>query len=371
MGVALKRQEIQRVLANANEEARREGGDFVADPSLQRWVTAVRDLQTEGIPRTYLAIAAVLLVARSLFEASELAVLDIKNSTSERGYAAASIGSTLSAFAKGQRIDLRATSSQPLNNQPFTYKFRIAADMAVQDKHQGSWDLFYGIAEDVDRLSSDEAARVLALLFHLCRRVDAPTISVSIDSGGKATLDAIAADVALFVAERSDNGKVGQAFVAAVFDLLYTPDSVVLGDTQNPSLAVPGDVQVTGDAGTWLHAEAKQKVVVRGDVDGFVNQVHHVGGERAVYFAMANHDYPDHVSPATVERNAGGRGVGLRFVDSPQAALDWLLPLCPGSCAQVGARLLERLHARMVQSHCPTATLTALTDLASRYAAVA
>jgi hypothetical protein len=370
MGVALTGQNIRRLLANANEEAKHHGEELAADPDLAPWAAAVASLQEESSPATYLAITGVLLAARGLFPREELDVLDVQTGTSQRGYAAASIGSALSSFAKGQRINLRAASSQPLNNQPFTFEPRITADMRVQPKFQDAFARFYATAGKVQDLTPDQARRVLALMFHLCRRVDAPTITVEVAHGGRSTMDKIGASVAQFVAQNSDNGKVGQSFVAALLDLLYTPDEVVLGDTQDPSRRVPGDVQVGVTQGVWLYTEAKQKVVVTGDVEGFLGQVKDRGGERVVYFALANSSYPENISPASVQRAAERLGVGVTVVDSPQAALDWLLPLCPGSYAALAARLLARAHARMTQSRCSTATLEAFSDLARRYATV-
>jgi len=367
MGITLKGETIRRTLADANQRARSRGDELVGDPSLADWVTAVRVLRDESVPKTYTAVLAILLTARAMHDADTLSVRDIKASTSDKGYSASSIGSAIASFAKEQRIDLRAKSSQPMNNQPFTFEERINEKMGARDAV--AWGIFDVIVDRVEALKPSDAAAVLALLFHMSRKVDAPTIHVTV-KGGKQALDKVAAAVAGFVNSNSDNGKVGQSFVAALFDTIYTPDAVVLGDTQDPDVTVPGDVQVTDEHEVWLWSEAKQKVIMTGDITGFLQAVHAVGGERAAYFALANSGYSGNIQPDTVKKTADRLGMDVRLVESPAAAMDWLLPLAVGSYGTVAENLIERMHARMSESGCAKTVLDAFTAVAGGIAEV-
>lgn len=370
-GVPIKGEEIVRTLATAHETAK-QGPTAELTEKLAPWMTRIADLGGEAYPRTYMAVLAILLTARSMHEADILDVRDIKTSTSDYGYSASSIGAKVSAFAKDHRIDLRANSSQPMNNQPFTFKNRILIDMGVQSKYADQWGVFYDTVLQVQELTSEQARSVLALLFMLRRRIDAPTIAVVVKTSDKSTLDKVSAAVAQYVYENSDNGKIGQAFVAALFDLLYTPDEVILGDTQDPDASAPGDVQVgAGEDGVWLWAEAKQKIITTGDVTGFLRKVRDAGGERVVYFALINSSYSGSVRMEAVAKESDRLGMGVHMIDSPTAALDWMLPLAPGSYGRVASTLLERLHARMTQSGCAPKHLASLGDLAKRFAYVA
>lgn len=372
MGLKLSGEEILRALSTANEAAKRETPSPAEAAAAEAWAARIASLQQEDSPKTYLAVLGVLLTARSLHGPDQLDVRHIQAGTSPKGYAAASIGGKLAAFAKEQRIDLRATSSQPMNNQPFTFKDRITDDMGAQAKHSAAWHNFLGIVNEVNAMSPAEASAVLGLLFRMARKIDqASGIRVHIARPGKATLDKVASAVAQFVAERSDNGKVGQSFVAAVLDLIYGPDNVVLGDTQDPDATTPGDVQVRDAQGVWLWAEAKQKVILTGDVTGFLRKVHDAGGERVAYFALTNSNYSGHIQPAGIEREAERLGIGIRLLDSPEATLDWLLPLAPGSYAAVAANLLDRMHQRMAESRCPSATTALFESLATRFGEIA
>ena len=364
MGIRLNGEAISRVLGNANELAKGHGAALAADPSLSGWRDAIAFLRLPTTPRTYLAVTAALLTARALHEPGTLDVRAIKTGKSERGYSASSVAGRLATFAKEQRIDLRATSTQPMNNQPFTFKDYLDRNISVQDKFAGQWRHFNDVIDAIDLLSSAEALRALALLFHLSRKVDAPTISVHVSQQGKQTLDAVCDAVATFVAANSDGGKVGQAFAAAVMDLVYSPDGVILGDTQDPDATTPGDVQVEDDHGTWLWTEVKQKVVMTGDVQGFMRKVHDAGGERVVYFALVNSGYSGNIQPRLIESEAKKFGMGVSILESPSAALEHFIPLASGTYAGVSGRLLERTHARMSQAGCSPSILEGFSAMA-------
>lgn len=152
MGVKLNGEAISRALGNANEVAKREGGSLAVDPGLARWREHVAFLRLPTTPRTYLAVTATLLTARSLFESEQLDVRAIKAGKSDRGYSAPSVAGRLASFAKEQRIDLRATSTQPMNNQPFTFRDYLAPDISVQDKYTEQWRGFNEIVDEIDDL---------------------------------------------------------------------------------------------------------------------------------------------------------------------------------------------------------------------------
>ena len=370
MGIQLNGEAISRVLGDVNELAKGYGSALAADPSLSSWRDAIGFLRLPTTPRTYLAVSAALLTARALHESDTLDVRAIKAGKSEHGYSASSVAGRLATFAKEQRIDLRATSTQPMNNQPFTFKDYLDRNISVQDKFAGQWRRFNDVVDSIDLLSSAEARRALALLFHLSRKVDAPIISVHVSQQGKETLDAVCDAVATFVAATSDGGKVGQAFAAAVMDLVYSPDGVILGDTQDPDATTPGDVQVEDDHGTWLWTEVKQKVVMTGDVKGFMRKVHEAGGERVIYFALVNSGYSGNIQPRLIESEAKRLGMGVSILESPADALKHFVQLASGTYASVSGRLLERTHARMSQAGCSPAVLEGFRAVAEAFAKI-
>lgn len=369
MGVAIRGDDVRRVLAGANELAKADGDALAAE--MPEWVTRIEFIRRDDLPLTYTGITPVLLTARALYAADELDVRELKKGTHPQGYGASSIATAVATFAKEQRIDLRSVSSNPINGQPFTNKDRIVEDMGVNRRYADVWKHMFKIVNAIQALTPEDAIRVLALFMHLSRKTDVEAVQVTVSTrSGKVSLERVSTAVAEFVASNSDGGRVGQAFVAACLDLLYGPDQVELGKVNDPSFSAPGDVRVADPHGVWLYTEAKQKVVATGDATGFLDEVAGAGGERIVYFALWNSTYSGHIRAETIQRHADRNGLAVTILESPQEALDWLLPFAPGSFAAVAEGLLERVHARLVEAGCSKATLEAFIDLIRRHGTV-
>ena len=173
----------------------------------------------------------------------------------------------------------------------------------------------------------------------------------------------IAQRTAEFTSGNSDNGRVGQAFVAAVLEVVYGPSRVVLGNTADPDASVPGDVQVKDDDGTWLWAEVKQKSVTTGDVEQFVSKVRSVGGERILYCALGNERYPHNIDRMRVDRVVNSGPIEIAVFLSPADFLAAFLNLAPGSFNSVASRLATAMVARLTEAGCSPATSEVYRDL--------
>lgn len=361
-GVTLGQGEIRGVLSRADESAR---ADAMALRSrYPKWMEIVEGLRVAPCPRTYLPVLAVLLTARALRPAAELDVLDIQQQTSQKGYAAASIGKLVIPFAVEQGVDLRSKSSQIMNNQPFTFKARIEPRMSSPLKAV-FYDSFYDAANLVNGLEPLAALEVLALLFDLCRAVAPTTIEAVPVLGGKSSLARIVRETAEFASNYSDNGRVGQAFVAAVLDAVYGPHRVVLGNTADPDASVPGDVQVEDGDGTWLWTEVKQKSVTTGDVEQFIGKVRNAGGERILYCALGNERYPHNIDRMRVARLADSAAIDVSVFLSPADFLGELLKLAPGSFNSVASRLATAMLRRIDEAGCAPKTAEVYRALAA------
>ena len=372
VGVSLGSDKIRLVLAQADQKAKAFGADLDSGPVGQRWRPLIQALRMESIPKTYTAVFAVTLVARALHDASALSVRDIKTSTSDKGYSASSIGSQLARFAKTHSIDLRATSSQPLNNQPFTFKERILPspkEMVVQEKFWEAWKAFNKAVDEVEASSSADAADALALLFHLSRRKkwSSSPVEAFLAAESQDEVDELVEAVAGFVNEHADGGKTGQAFAAAVLDLLYGPESVRLGKVNDPDASTVGDVHAVQDDDIWLWTEVKQKTVTDGDVNGFVSKVAAQGGSRAIFCAFQNNSYPDFVQQNKVIDAAHKKGVLLNYFDTPGAFLQHYFRVAPGSSSDAAARLVAAMVSRLAEALCPQSTREAFASLLSAH----
>jgi len=357
----LRRDDIMSVLSGADETARERGGGMVG--KYPEWVAEIAFLSSDECPVTYLPVLAVMLVARAIRGSSDLDVLDIQRGTSSRGYSASSIAGHLIKFVTQVGIDLRTTSSQVMNSQPFTYKKRVTPDMAG-DRVKPAYARFYAAAERVELLESATSAEVLALLFHLRRGITQPATEYLVIAGDRRTLDAILHATAEFVTSNSEAGKVGQAFAAALFDILFPANQVRMGNNNDPSATIPGDVQVGSDGTFWLWPEVKQKAVVTSEIQSFVDRVKAIGGDRVVYFALGNALYPQNIDFNQLQKRASKDGIELTIYSAPEQALIDLLPKSAGSAGMqadaIANRMMQRLHEAQVTSALEEAWKSAL-----------
>lgn len=186
------------------------------------------------------------------------------------------------------------------------------------------------------------------------RATAGPETEILVVSGGRRTLDAIVEATAQFVRDNSEGGKVGRAFAAALFDILFAPDQVRMRNSNAPSATIPGDVQVGSDGTLWLWAEVKQEAVVTSEIQDFVDRVKSIGGDRAVYFALGNSSNPQNIDFAQLQKRAVKDGLDLTVFTTLEHAISFSLAGVAGSAGmqaqQLGSRMLRRLHEAQVTS---------------------
>lgn len=167
-------------------------------------------------------------------------------------------------------------------------------------------------------------------------------------------LDAIVHAAVAFVGGNSEGGKVGQAFAAALFDIMFPASQVRMGNTNDPSAPIPGDVQAGTDGRFWLWAEVKQEAVFTSEIQAFVDRVKAIGGDRAMYFALGNAFYPEHIDAEQLKRRAAKDRIQLTVYSAAEHALADMLPKAAGSLGMqadaLANRFLHRLHEAQVTS---------------------
>jgi hypothetical protein len=350
-GPTLKGDEIRATLSRADEMALESGASL--ELIHEDWLRDIDFLSSDDCPVTYLPVLTVMLVARSIRSKNEIDVLDIQRGTSARGYSAPSIAGHLIKFVNQIGVDLRSNSSQVMNNQPFTYKHRVISNMAG-DRYRSAYARFFQMAEKVEELESEVAHSLLALILHLRRGAGVATGETLTFTGGRAALESMSRDAAEFVSENSESGKVGQAFAAALFDLIFPTGEVRMGNNNNSSAVIPGDVQV-GNRGTfWMWAEVKQRAVVTSEVQAFIDRVKEIGGDRVMYFALKNSPYPHNINELLLQRRANKDGIQLTIYSAPEQALEDLLAKSPGNSTTIAEDFangfIRRLHEAQVTS---------------------
>lgn len=363
--VSILGEHILKVLADANETAKREKDRLLTDPSLKDWAEHVANLRVVRA-KTYLAVATVLLTARALREPAVLDVRELKVKSGPKGYSAQAVGKSVATFVKTHGIDLRATSSQPINNQPFTAINRIERGQFAH----GDWAILDDAIDYINGLTSAQAREALAYTFAAQRKPAAEAKKVTV-SGGRGKFVAICHDLAIFVDAHIDGGRTGQALLSALLDVIVTSGEVQMGDVQDPDLGRPGDVHAVDDAGEpWLWGEVKQKPVTTGEVLSFVDKVHKKGGERVIYLALQNSSYPTHIDQSRTYLDAKRRGIELNVILSPAEAIRTLIANATGRFADVSERLLESMRGRLVESNGDPAVLVEFDRMASKHAVI-
>jgi hypothetical protein len=193
-------------------------------------------------------------------------------------------------FAKQHRISLRATGREPLNNQPFFRYDRIDKIDRIHTSARPYLPLLIAACKAINDLSADEAKSALAAFLRERLARSKKPVAGSITSTTE--LVALIPLIEKFVEQHSDGGRVGQAVVAALFDLSF--DQVRTGRINDPSRHFTGDVQAMAADGVvpLLSAEARQKPVSESDVRAFVEAVAEDGVPRALMAALDAHQPP-------------------------------------------------------------------------------
>ncbi len=366
-GVSLNGEEIDQLLADADSAARDEGPELVKQ--YEAWLPRIERLSEDECPaRTYLAVLAVLLGARALYPLSRLDVLSIQKGGSPRGYSASSIAGKLVPFAVHQQVDLRTKSSQVMNSQPFCFKKQILPtikEMNGKERWASHWNAFFELALLVQEMNTDEARGVLALVFFVRRQKVRPAPVARIE-GGRPAWVVLVRELAKFVDENVDGGRVGQALVAAGFDVVHGQNQVSAVKINDPSFSEPGDVAVSCNDTIWQWCEVKQKLVQADAIVNFATTVVDVGGDRVVYCALSNHRYSTPLKEKLIQRCESERGISILVHDSPRSFLDFVEKAAPMSYYRLNSLMADRMAFRLQEQGCVDNTLRAFDEVLSR-----
>lgn len=353
--VSINANDAKQILSEINEESK---SGIHGDPAKQ-WISRIASLELDACPKTYLAMTAVLLLARAMHDLATLDVLEIKKGSSAKGYAAPTLGSAVATFCKEQGIDLRATSSQPLNNQPFTYKSRITQNMGVKRSLITHWESFFESANAINSLTSSDARAILAYLFKIRKKIHKSPTKVLVTKSDWSDVADASEKITDFVEKNSGAGKVGQAFGSALLDLLYGENQVEQGNSQDPDASKVGDVHVNNEIGEpWLWVEVKQVPISTGNILGFINKISDDGAQRSLYLALKNYNYRSNIDMQKIQNTAAKKGLKMTVFQSPKEFIDWILEFSGGTTDVILSELFTRLKARLVEAGVSEAILS-------------
>lgn len=228
------------------------------------WVDLVRRL--EAGERTYVAVLATALLAKATDPAVDS--LTLSPSAGPHGYAARTFAKeSLVPLAFEAGVDLGTGGDDPLANQPFFHLKRVD-EPGVRVRSRPRFDELVGALNRVNSLDVRKATEALAAFI----QVRSATEGVDFAAGTAASSIARLVEAALaFVVEDPEDGRRGQAFVAAALDLVF--DAVETGRVNDPSRKRPGDVRVLDDGRVSFAVEVRQKPVTPTQIRQFAKRL--------------------------------------------------------------------------------------------------
>lgn len=289
MGLSVDQARAKAILADAVEWA-------VSDRSVPRkWTDWTRRID-ESPSKTFTVALGTALLAKATNPAVD--ALALKATSGDDAYSARSVAhGVLVPGAVEHGYDLRATGREPLNNQPFFRYDRIDEIDRIHASARPYLPELIAAGEAINVLSSRQAKAALAAFLRV--RIAAANERQAIDLRGSGlSMTDLVEKTEAFVIEDPEEGRRGQAFVAAAFDLVH--DGVRSSRVNDPSRRMPGDVQLLERGAPVLAIEVRQKAVSQQDTMHFAEALRK-GGVAAGLVAMLDPGQEDLDEQAVME----------------------------------------------------------------------
>jgi hypothetical protein len=281
MGLGIDKSKAETTFARALEIAR-------ADARLPReWIERVEKV---GMARniTFLPMLGTALLARATDR--HIDPLSLRDDESHKSYSARDLAKTvLVPCCMAAGINIRTTGAEPLNNQPFLRAPRITLDLKVHKNARADFEFLYECLTKVDFLENESAVAALAAFLRVRIAVTAAHLPVSV-ADGTLTLADLERALDAFVAGDAEGGKVGQAVVAGMLDVVF-PD-VRTKRINDPSVKWPGDVGVFAVSKLSISTEVKQRPFTEAEVLLFAARLREKRVSRAWIAALAQQGKP-------------------------------------------------------------------------------
>ena len=284
--------EVAFVAALDQHDADRRRGTF--QPNEWAQVSA----EVYGWPRakTYLAVILVGLLARSVNAKADPHSLQVSDGAESGSYNAHAVWEVIRGHGQG-RIFLRNLKGLPFNNSPFNGKKFVSRDWAnVLASNAATFGRLNDLLDEIAVMTPDEAREALrSFLYAAPQAKDTSALGARIGAAG-IDLPRLFSEVEQFLQDNAENGRRGQALVAACLALLHDDDVDTPTSIHDPSRTAPGDVRVMSDGPPRmaLFVEAKQQVVKGEALGSFAEGVHAFDAAGVTgYAALANRRIAD------------------------------------------------------------------------------
>lgn len=166
-------------------------------------------------------------------------------------------------------VHIGTTGAEPLNNQPFFRHERVAPDMAVHSHVRPHLEYLCACLDAMNRLGLSQALDALAAFLRV-RIQEGPAKSAPLMVEQALAVPDLVKKASEFISSDPENGKRGQALVAAALDLVFS--HVRTKRVNDPSRHLPGDVVAFEDDAMALAVEVKQRPATESEIVQFAQR---------------------------------------------------------------------------------------------------
>jgi len=334
MGITIGRHAAEEVFQRALHLAR-------SDAELPaEWIERTDRVASSG-NKTFTPVLGTALLAKATDR--HIDAFSLREDGSHKSYSARSLAKDVFVpCCKVADIDIRTTGAEPLNNQPFLRADRIGVEMNVRRGTEGDLAYLCECLERADFRENETAVAALAAFLRARIKATGDLEEVGIE-GRPLAMIRLVDSVAAFVEAHSEGGKVGQAIVAAILDLVHK--EVRTRKINDPGRGWRGDVGAFVEGRISLSVEVKQRPFTESEVLQFIDRLGADRVPRGVVAALAQGGV--HLDADRVSEGATRYGVALDIVVGVRRLLLDVIRHIPGDPHEAMALLpklgLQRL----------------------------
>lgn len=313
-----------------------------SDASLPtEWLERTRKVG-QSPSKTFTVMLGTALLAKATD--SRIDPFSLKTRNHRSAYSARSLcKDVLVPCAVDAGVHLGTTGREPLNNQPFFRHERVGPDMTVRPSVRPQLDYLCESLAAMKSLDEKQAVRALAAFLRVRLEEAAPrpgpvVIERAVD------VPELAEGISRFISSDPENGKRGQALVAACLDLIF--QDVKTTRVYDPSRHWPGDVVALTKDMIILAVEVKQRPANSTEILQFAERCAQKGVHRAIAATLDPDQTPLYVDE--LRQEAWRRhGVHLSILedasDLVHAALTWTSKPLSEALAELPQLMASRL----------------------------
>ena len=276
MGITIKRKDAEDIFLRALQLARSER----ALP--KEWIDQTNNVAAAE-SKTFTAVLGTALLAKATDR--HIHTLALREDAGHKGWSARSLAKeVLVPCCKRADIDIRTTGAEPLNNQPFLRANVVSPEMKVRPGTEADLEYLCQCLELADFLENETALAAFAAFLRARIKASGGDKGVAIEGKPLAMARLVESTVA-FVAAHIEGGKVGQALVAAILDLVF--EDVRTRKVNDPGRKWPGDVGAFVAGKLSLSVEVKQRAFTETEVVQFVDRLATAKVSRGLVAALA------------------------------------------------------------------------------------